>query len=401
MKNADKRDLGEAYVVRALQREQVMAQSELARKCGLSASGVSRIIDRLAAKGLILRTGRSIPAGEKLPGRPTELLKLNAAARHVLVVYVSLRQIQYLRLNLDWSMTLLEIRKKPRAMPLTDLMEEICTSLLRLTEQEAVSAPGMLCGYAVLMSGFTNGQSGHIFDSSTVAVPGDGFNLLAALTERLKYPVSLDSEGNAALLGEIAAGVVGDRQSNVVYVYYDEDGTVISFYFNGRIYRGAGSAAAGQIGCYAFEEIEPGHCRESHAYWLPPVSLNREEIAALAAAGLPDNLVKFGEIIKYQDQLSGSAAAVLCSRLERLGRGLCNVINLLNPDRLVLGGSLAELTDKYFAEVAVSFARAQLHPGRPVPVLERGRLPLLEAVTIGGGEHHLLFDLELKKEVAI
>ena len=327
-----KRDLGEAYVVRILQRERSMSQNDIAARCGLSASGVSRIVDRLKNKNLIKIRKKKNAKATKTPGRPTVQLCLNASARQVIVVYISLKKIRYFRLAFDWTVTQLEEHDKPRCMDISELVEEVCSTLEKIRDRDDAASFGKICGYSILVSGFTNGQSGMIFDSSTVKVPGTGFKLRDAISSRMDHPVSLDSEGNAALLGEIACGAVSDWNRDAVYIYYDENGTVVSFYLNGKIYRGSPEAVPGQISCYAYEEPEPGHCRESRAYWLPPVGLSVEERETLVASGLPDYITKFGEVVKYQDQLTGAASEILHSRLRLLGRGLCNIINLLNPD---------------------------------------------------------------------
>jgi len=387
-----KRDLGEACVVRVLQKHGPTPQRELAQICDLSPSAVSRIVERLFEKKLILTCENNVSLRSNIPGRPTVNIAINPTARAVLTVYVALSKIHYMLVNLDWSTEILTIDEKPQGIEVNNLVTLICKRLDGFTAVYSKK----LYGYAVLLSGITDGKRGMVFNSQTLKTGISGFELKAILEQRFKLPVIVDSESNGALLGEITFNHDYLDKRNVVYVYYDCDGMVLSFYFNGKIYRGGVDTTAGQTECYAFSENTPEKCVEGRAYWLPPVGLNKVELNVLSQSKISRKVKKFGELIVIQKQLSIPSAKILENRLRMLGRGLCNIMNLLGPDYILIGGLLSELDDRYLNILHEAFVSGQLFSVSSQDRITYGKLPLLKAIAIGGASGLLTADLELQ-----
>ncbi len=398
--NLEKRDMGEAYLIKALQRNGMMSQSDAAEFCGLSHSAISRIAERLKEKGLLMKTGTQERV-KTAPGRPFVMLELNRNARAVICAYVSINKISFMMLSFDWKIEVLETIEKERRMNVKELSELLVKRFKDLSQSEVCRKYGELSGYALLMSGSTDGENGIVFDSSTVSVPSGSWNISAFLSSKLGKPIAVDSEANAALHGEIESGVVKDRRMNAVYVHYDEDGTVLAFYFNGRIYRGCNGAAPGQIESYSYEENPPGLCREARTYWLPPTGLSAEELVELRKAGIELETGKFVELFRYQHKLEGKLKEILLKRLRMLGRALNNIYSLLSPDKIILGGSLPELDDELFKVIKSEYEQSPLRSFGLKPDIVRGELSMLHAVSIGAGASLLTADIDLRKDLCL
>ncbi len=194
----------------------------------------------------------------------------------------------------------------------------------------------------------------------------------------------MESESNAALAGEMWNGA-GRGAQNAVYVYYDADGAVVSFCFDGRVYHGIGGHA-GQTAGYLFAEDSPGECRMTPAWWLPTVRLSRAERRQLAEAGIGNPPESFAELIAaVGGDAAGAPDEVLRRRLDMLAHGLMNICNLLSPERIILGGSLADMDDAMLEYTRGRLAEAAVRhiPVGPTSVV-RGELPLIKAIFAGG-----------------
>lgn len=93
----------------------------------------------------------------------------------------------------------------------------------------------------------------------------------------------------------------------------------------------------GQRGCIETFVSGPGFAR-AHAL-TTGAAMSADAVAAAARAGDPE------------------AAASLSSYVDRLGRALATVVNLLDPDVIVLGGGMSNVTEIYAALPAVVASR--------------------------------------------
>lgn len=394
-----KRDLGEAITVKALQDFKELSQNQIANETGLTASAVSRIIDRLEQKGIVYR-GNSGSASSV--GRPVNKVSLNPESRFIISAYVSLHSIKFARINLGMEYDVLSEITHPEAFNIEDLVYLLVLNFKKLSSKDRVGAPERLLGFTVQLSGLTNGEQGVIWSSNTVKSEENPYQLASRLEDELGHTVLVESESNAALFGEMVSGA-GKNSNNAVYVYYDADGMVLSFCFNGKIYSGGRNGYAGQLHGYAFEEKEVGDCRASHAYWLPPVSLSNKDMLALEAAGVPKGISKFGELFEYADSSNETVRGIIEERLSLLGVGLTNVCGLLSPEKIILGGMLSDIDDELLEIIQKQFASSLAnsllsYPGNSSEIV-RGELPLMKAIYVGGASRLLsgITDFSVKK----
>lgn len=176
------------------------------------------------------------------------------------------------------------------------------------------------------------------------------------LEAQLGVPVFLDNDANAAALGEFWQGA-GQGVSHMIMVTL---GTGIGggLILNGRLYRGAGGSA-GEIGHTIIMADGPecscgvnGHLEcLAAAPWI--VARAR---AALAEAGPGTESILLGQQANPTQQANLTteaifaamqkgdpiAARVVEETVNYLGMGLANLVNIFNPEIIVLGGGVAE-----------------------------------------------------------
>jgi glucokinase len=166
-------------------------------------------------------------------------------------------------------------------------------------------------------------------------LPGwEGYNIIQALQGRLNLPVAVENDADAAALGEAAWGA-GRGASRFAYVTIST-GIGVGLVFDGRLYRGVNGAHP-EIGHMIIDPAGPAcacgahGCWESLAsgtgvsrFWKQTTGLEADarQVYSLAEAGEP------------------RALAVVERAAYYLGIGLANLVTLLVPDVIALGGGV-------------------------------------------------------------
>ncbi|MDH7569008.1 MAG: ROK family protein, partial [Armatimonadota bacterium] len=188
-------------------------------------------------------------------------------------------------------------------------------------------------------------------------VPGwEGVPLRSLMHQRLGVPVVVDNDANAATLGELHFGA-GCGLKDLVYINI---GTGIGggLVLGGRLHRGI-STAAGEVGHTIVQPGGPlctcGHRGCLEALCAGPAIARRARALAHAdprlgavmtakAGGNPDQI---SAEIAFDAAREGDAGGrrVLEETVEYLAIAVGNLLNLLNPQAVVLGGGVAEAGD--------------------------------------------------------
>jgi glucokinase len=197
----------------------------------------------------------------------------------------------------------------------------------------------------------------------SVNVPLAGVPLRSVLRDRLRgMPVYVDNDATCAALAE---AYDDDRRRIAHHLVMLTIGTGIGggIVIDGRIYRGASGAAAEVghqlIGADLADGVPPPADRPPQPGTLEALAAGRGLHALAQAHGLAD-----GEEAVTRAK-EGDAAALECMRIlgERIGVGVANMINILDPDMVVLGGGIAAAAGELILEPARRVAAAYVLPG--------------------------------------
>jgi len=180
----------------------------------------------------------------------------------------------------------------------------------------------------------------------------DGFPLAATLTEQLDLPAILENDANAAAVGEMWQGAaVGCNTIICVTLGTGVGGGII---LNGKLWRGVDGAAAeighmcvdpfGGVACTCGSR----GCLEVFASATAIVRMTRE-----ASPRYPDSVLqgredRTAETIFEAGQQGDELALEIFRRMGvYLGIGLANLINILNPEMIVIGGGVVNGWDLF------------------------------------------------------
>ncbi|WP_399090554.1 ROK family protein [Streptomyces sp. BBFR2] len=274
--------------------EEGVSRLELAARTALTPQAVSKITARLRADGLAAEAGRRASTG----GKPATLLRLVPGARHAIGIHLDRDEAVVVLADLAGAPV--EVRRAP--LDLTAGAEPVLTAVERQVAavRTAADAPGVL-GVGVACPGPLDHTTG-VLRRVTGAPGWDGFPLRDALAERLGLPVVVDKDTNAAALA-LTHGP--DRPGSFAYLHLGT-GLGAGLVLDGALYRGP-RTGAGEFGHQVVWWDGP-HCACGR----------RGCVEALCLAALA------------RDDLPGAARA--------LGVGAANLVELLDIDRILLGG---------------------------------------------------------------
>ncbi|MCX7046986.1 MAG: ROK family protein, partial [Candidatus Sumerlaeota bacterium] len=166
-------------------------------------------------------------------------------------------------------------------------------------------------------------------------------------SERFHLPVFVENEANAAALGELCFGAARGVR-NMIYLSHGA-GLGGGIIMDGKLFRGAGGAA-GEIGhIKASSDGELCGCGK-RGCWETQVGthtvVRRAQAALLerqgGAAQTADNgHLTFASILRKAEEGDPTMLGIVRRLGEQLGEGIANLVNIFNPDMVVLGGELS------------------------------------------------------------
>ena len=306
------------------------SRADLVRLSGLSGPTVSRIIEYLEERELVVSLG----FGESEGGRPPDQLSLNKGYVAGLEVKdskirVALADLQGNRVG-QWE-SHLPAQKTPRK-----IVETLVAGVESLLKQHSI-AKQKLHAICTSSPGITDVRTGNLIFAPFLKDWGD-IPLRDLLQNAFEVPVVIDNEANLHALGERAYGIARG-EDHFVFLEVGE-GLGAGIFINGMLYRGA-TGSAGEIG---YMQV-PGVPRGSFSARLPG---NLERVAAgkgieatwleLTRKSTARQPASAAEILAFAEAGDALALQVIEIAAKALCAVIANISVLLDPALIVLGG---------------------------------------------------------------
>jgi glucokinase len=246
----------------------------------------------------------------------------------------------------------------------------------RLVGEGAPSALGVGIGAA----GIVDHATGHYLYGPNTGLRD--VDLAQAIADDVGLRVWLDNDANCAAWAEHRFGV-GRGTSNFLCVTL---GTGIGggLVIDGRPYRGA-HGGAGEIGHMVVDPDGPmcgcgrRGCWEQYASGLALERMALEEVASHPDSSLADKLVRgriAGRAVTEATRAGDPFATELIGRMGRwVGWGLGSLVNILEPERIAIGGGIAQEWDLLEGAALDGMReRVEASDRRPLPEVLRAEL---------------------------
>lgn len=324
-----------------IREEGEVSRSFLIERTGLTAPTVSDITKDFLRGKLIQEAG----AEESTGGRPSILFRLNPEARFTVGIDLEEDSARASLINFAGEEVFQIQRDFPWIESEEDLVEILSTTSQALIKESGVDEKKLL-GVGISVPGLVDTDNGyvHLFPSLHLKdIP-----LGQILRDKLSLDVYVINDAFAATIAEKWFGEAKNAEDFLCVVA--RTGIGAGFYLRGELYRGP-SGVAGEIGHQTVEIDGPlcdcGNygCLESFAGRRAIVKYAKSQLKQ----GRKSNILNMLDDIEKMDletliQAAGEKDAFALDIFKRvgmyLGIGIANIINILNPELVILSGDI-------------------------------------------------------------
>lgn len=335
--------------------------SELSRALDISIPTVTKLIEEMCDAKIVLTHGKL----ETTEGRHPNLYGLNPDSGYFIGVDINLGNISMGLMNfngeiVDQSLNI--IADIPNSEEGIDRLCELIEEFIAKLDVDRRS----ILNVNVNISGRVNPDAGYSYSWFNVGEEP----VAQAFSHRLGMAVSVENDSRAMTYGEYLCGNLNNRD-NVLYINLSW-GLGLGIIIDGQIYKG-NSGFAGELGHYpCYDNQVICHCgkkgcleteasgRAIHRKLVDRVGNGESSILSDAIRRDPDAVTLYDIIdaINHED--------VLCIDLleevgHNLGRHIAGLINIFNPEEVVIGGVLSQTGDYILQPVCTSVRKHSLN----------------------------------------
>ena len=328
------REINLSIIMKSLQKNAPISRAALAVLTGLNKTTVSSLVKELIDYRLVREVGLSTAT----IGRPSRLLEINPDAGIIISGEIGVDFISVMVTNsaakVLWQQT----------VPLNTTLhqEQILDQTLSLLRQAAIQGQSAcvqcntLLGVAVSVPGLVDQDTG-----SVLLAPNMGWHdipLYAVLQDAFPdTQIFVDNEANVAALGEYFFGVARDY-SEILYLSAGV-GLGGAMVINGRVFRGR-TGVAGEFGHMTMEPNGKLCTCGNRGCWETLV--NQQALFDTMRAKQSDTSEMTVQTVFRAAQEGDEAARAAFAEIGRcLGIGAASLVNALNPDLVMLGGTMS------------------------------------------------------------
>jgi glucokinase-like ROK family protein len=343
---------GVAYKNKALAKEIIkqlnssgdLTIPELSRELNTSTPKTTSLVNDLIKDGLIVDLGKIDSTG----GRRANIYGLVSSACYFIGVDVRRYYISIGLMDFKKHMTKIE-EKIPYPLENTQASLTALINIIRKFIKDQGIAKNKILGIGINLSGRVNNITGYSYSYFHFHEEP----LAATIQNELGIKTFLENDSNSMAYGEYAQGVVSGEK-NVLFINLDY-GTGSGVIIDGKVYYGK-SGFSGEFGHIPFYDNDiicgcgKKGCLETEVSGQALLRKVKEKIAA-GSSSILQKKNKHLEDIKLEDLIEAAKnedvliIELLAEMGEKLGRALAILINIFNPELVILGGTLSETGD--------------------------------------------------------
>lgn len=327
------REINAARVLGELRTQTLRSRTDLARSTGLSLPTISEIVAELIDMGVV----EERTVGHSTGGRRPVLLAIKPDAGYA--VGIKLTETRVIAVLTDLEATIVARDVTHVADTSVDaVVEAVCGAVTRVREA-AHGRP--VHGVGVGMAGVVDRTSG-VVRHATYSDWHD-VDLAGLLTTRVGLPVVLDNDVNTLVANENWFGA--GRGVDDVAVVSIGRGIGLGLVLDGRLYRGS----AGGAGEFGHTKVADGPVCECGGRGCLEALIGEPALEAQAASIL-GHAVDLDEAADAARNGNQAVQEIFRSAGRLLGTAVGNLVNLLNPELVILAGEGTRVSDLFRAD---------------------------------------------------
>lgn len=351
-----------ALLANLLRKHGPMTRSQLSVLSGLAKSSIAELVSDMVDDEKVLLRGHDQSGRGR--GRPAETVVLNPAAGAAIGLDFGFRHVRAVIADVSHTVlasdeTKLEVDYTPEAGLAA------AASLVRALIESTGTRAERLLGLAAGIPGPIDAWTGLVTRSSMVPKWVD-VPVSTELERTTGFPVTIDNDANLAAYGERLWGAARGYD-NVLY-FKLHSGVGGALIINGSIAGGA-RGGAGEFGHMIVNPDGP-LCRCGNRGCLEVYAGIPAVLSAAEVRG--SNRPTLSSLLRLAEEGDRASQRVIADAAMRVGAGAAILCNAINPDAIIVGGSLSAAGQPLLAEIR-----------RAIDV---GALPINGGVIVSAGE---------------
>lgn len=348
-------------ILEMLRRFGPISRPEISQRLGVNIVTVSNYIEDFIKNKIVLEKELDVSEG----GRRPVLLDLNPQAAYAVGVGLNLMNMVGLLVDAKGNIVLKTQIKRPQASvkEIVEVIFEITREILRRSKKYMPDIKGIGIGIAGIIDKkegsihWPEKLNNHNYTYASVNVP-----LRDLIEKEFGLPTVIENDATAACFGEQWL----DLEPGLKNVIYMISGVGCGIMINGEIYTGS-KGCAGEISINNYKKDNLFNCSLGNPCflkrWEIDLGIVREARNKLSGSShetskiieLVDNKIEDIDLrsifvaAKEGDKL---AREILNVAAERLGIKISYLVNLLNPEAVVIGGGLEEAGEEFLLKVS-------------------------------------------------
>ena len=323
--------------------------TDLSKELDLSIPTVTKFISEMCEDGYINDYGKLETSG----GRHPSLYGLNPESGYFIGVDIKKFAVNIGLINFKGDMMELKMNIPYKFENTPEAMEELCRLISSFIKKTKVNTEKIL-NININISGRVNPESGYSFSQFNFSERP----LAEVLTDKIGCQVCIDNDTRAMTYGEYLQGCV-KGEKNIIFVNISW-GLGIGIIIDGKIYTGK-SGFSGEFGhINVFDNEILCHCGKkgcleteasgSAIYRILQERIKKGECSILSGRANNQELpLTLDEIISAVNKEDLLCIEIVEEIGQKLGKQLAGLINIFNPELVIIGGTLS-LTDDYIAQ---------------------------------------------------
>ena len=338
-----------------LRRRGPVSRPDISKEMGINVVTISNYIDDFIRQNIVYEKELDISEG----GRRPALLDLNPRAGYIIGVGLNLMNMVGLLIDFKGNIiTKTQVsRPKPSVREITECVLEIVREILRRSKEYTPQIKGIGVGIA----GLVNKRDGsihwpqkmdHYYAYASVDMP------FKNLVEReFNLPTLIENDATSACFGEHWLDLKREYK-NILYMF---SGVGCGIMVNGEIYNGT-DGFAGEVSVYNYKEQDAFKCEVGKDCFLKRWEidlgiiddtkslLSQDQEAAAKFFKLTSsniNNVDLKSVFIAARAKDPIATKALDLAARRLGIKIASLVNLFNPQIVIIGGGFEEAGDEF------------------------------------------------------
>ena len=333
--------------------------TELSKELDLSIPTITKFINELSDQALIMEYGKEQTSG----GRYPILYGLKPDSVYFLGVDMSRHHLNIALMNFKGDLVDFKMGIKYSFENTPESFDHLHKHIQTFIDNIKIPKE-KLFNLNINISGRVNPESGHSYSNFYFSEQP----ITEIFTEKLSFKVGIDNDTRAMALGEYMSGVV-EEEKNIIFVNISW-GTGIGIILDGKPYYGK-SGFAGEFGHFpAFDNEILCHCGkkgclETEASGMAIHRMVKERInsgeSSILTKRIKDldtlTLTDIMEAVKKEDPLCIEIVEQVGATI---GKYIAGLINIFNPELVVIGGGVSEAEDFLLLPVKSSIRKHSL-----------------------------------------